>query len=211
MLGAAFLILASPVYAPQLLAFPYKAETSIGTVWSEHPLDGEFLAEIAADTKSRLAKTPLASANEKRPIFLTDGGWRWQWLSIPNGNSFAITRPLSRAVVTNRIEPGGASILNGRAIGGERALSAVLTHEFAHRLIWRRFGVVAAASFPQWKVEGYCDYVAGESSLSEADVAKLEETGADHPALPDFHGRRRVAAMLAANGGDVDALFGKTD
>ncbi len=71
----------------------------------------------------------------------------------------------------------------------------------------RHIGIITYQSKPVWLREGYCDYVAQESSLTASDVAKLKAMGRDHPALLYFAGRRRVAAELAANGGNVDALF----
>lgn len=74
-------------------------------------------------------------------------------------------------------------------------------------MLRRHFGFTVDFTKPQWVREGYCDHVAGESSLSEQDVAQLQATGAHHPALPYFLGRKRVAASLAVNGGSVDRLF----
>jgi hypothetical protein len=62
---------------------------------------------------------------------------------------------------------------------------------------------------PRWRVEGYCDHIAQESALTEAEVARIESRGEDHPALLYFHGRERVETELGANGGSVDALFGR--
>ena len=207
--GAAGLTLVSPLLAPQLLAFPYKTQTAIGTVWSEHQLDPATLDRQVATARERLATSPLASAHETRPIFITDGGWRWTWLALQSRGGFALTRPLTVAVVVNQTDPQTGTIANGAAIGGKRKLGPVLAHEFTHGLIRRHFGPVRAAMFPTWKVEGYADHVAGESSLSKADAATLEREGRNHPALPYFHGRRRVAEILRDNGGDVDALFSR--
>lgn len=64
---------------------------------------------------------------------------------------------------------------------------------------WRRYRA--------WKIESYADYVAQESSLSDADYAALKATGSDHPAMPYYEGRKRVAEILVRNGGAVEALF----
>ena len=210
LLGAAFLIAASPLMAPQLLAFPYSYESEIGTIRSEQPLSPQLIADLVTQTRERLATSPIASKNERRPIFLTDGGWRWGWLANSSRGAFALTRPLTRAVVVNRVETRDATVRNGKGVGGKRRLAAVLAHEFTHGLIRRRYGL-ASVTFPQWKVEGYCDHVAGESSLTAEDAARLEAAGTAHPALPYYHGRQRVAAILAANGGSVDRLFTQDD
>lgn len=205
--GALAMLLASPLLAPQLLAFPHRHETAIGTVWSDEPFDPLIMTDVARRVSERMATTPLAGPNERRPIFITDGGWRWVYLANVSQGAFAITRPFTRAVVLNRTDPDTGTVSNGAEIGGARTIEGVLAHEFTHGLIRRRYGVLIATTLPSWKVEGYCDHVADESSLSPGDVARLEAAGEDHPALPYFHGRRRVAATLARNGGSVDALF----
>lgn len=154
-----------------------------------------------------MATSPLATSRERRPIFLTDGGWRWTWLAPGSVGAFAISRPLTKAVIVNRTDPPGRTIVNGRTIGGRRDLGSVLAHEFSHGLIRRHFGELAAIQFPTWKVEGYCDHVSGVSSLSAGDVATLEATKTTHPGLAYYHGRKKVAEELEANGGNVDALF----
>lgn len=206
-LGAVLLLLASPLLAPQLLAFPHKVETRIGTVWSDERLDPAMLADAIADARTRIETSPLASDDETRWIFITNGGWRWQYVANVSSGAFALTRPYSPAIVVNRTDPETGVIENGRAIGGERELAGVIAHEFAHGMIRRHFGLPAYVSFPTWKIEGYADHVAGESTLSEAQVERLRAAGEDHPALIYFEGRRRVEAILDANGGSVDALF----
>ena len=202
------LILISPLFAPQLLAFPHKTETEIGTVWSVEPLDEAMLDRAVSDARLRVETSPLASENETRPIFITDGGWRWLYLANASHSAFAVTRPINDAVIVNRIDPGtGVVTLTDSRIGNQRSLGGILAHEFTHGLIRREYGVVAASRFPEWKVEGYCDFVAGESSLTAEEAAQLEAAGTSHPALAYFYGRQRVAALLEQNEGSVDKLF----
>jgi hypothetical protein len=204
---AALVLLASPLFAPQLLAFPHRAETPIGTVWSTQPIERERLLEVADETSRLLAASPLASGNERRPIFLTDGGWRWQWLALGYSDAFAITRPLTKAVVTNAVSIDEMAVRTARPVANRRNLAPLLAHEFTHGLIRRRYGEIAAYSFPTWKVEGYCDHIAQESSLTPEQALQLEEQGKDDPALIYIRGRERVAQILASNGGSVDTLF----
>jgi hypothetical protein len=200
-------LLASPLLAPQLLAFPYRATSAIGPVWSERPIDQPALDRVAARSRALLAQSPIAGPSERRPIFLTDGGWRWVWLANASVGGFALTRPVTKAVVVNEADVAADSVRNGAAVGSARTLSAVLAHEFTHGVIRRRYGMPKATLAPQWLVEGYADHVAQESSLTAADVARLEARGERHPALIYYHGRKRVESALAANGNNVDALF----
>jgi len=140
-------ILASPLLAPQLLAFPHKVETKIGTVWSDEELAPDMLARTVAYVQSRMATTPLARDNEQRSIFVTDGGWRWLYTANVAHGAFAVARPFTKAIIINRTDPKSGIIDNGKHLGGQRALGGVVAHEFAHELIWRRYGEVGALSF----------------------------------------------------------------
>jgi hypothetical protein len=57
--------------------------------------------------------------------------------------------------------------------------------------------------------EGYADYVARESTLSDADVARLRAQGRSDPAIFYHNARIRVSDALA-HGESVDRLLGST-
>lgn len=197
----------TPVYAPQLLAFPYRTSTPIGTVWSESPIAPALLAEASATVRARMETTPLAGPAERRPIYLTDGGWRWTWLAPGTQSAFALSRPITKAVIVNRANLLGEAAVGNPTADRKRTLGSLLAHEFTHGLIRRQYGEVASLRFPSWKVEGYCDHVAGESTLDPAEAFRLGAAGQKHPALVYLRGRQRVEAELARNGGSVDRLF----
>ncbi|WP_294200592.1 hypothetical protein [uncultured Sphingomonas sp.] len=76
-----------------------------------------------------------------------------------------------------------------------------------HRLVADHIGEWAALRLPAWKREGYPDYVAQETSIRPGDEALIRRLNPNAPVLTYYHGRRRVAAELARNGGSVDALL----
>ncbi|WP_338468031.1 hypothetical protein RXV95_05600 [Novosphingobium sp. ZN18A2] len=203
----AALIAAGPVIAPQLLAFPYKAHIGATTVWSVAPLPDAQLRKVLGRADALVAASPIARMPEGRHVFLTGGGWRWRWLALGTSGAFALTRPLNEAVIMNRSNLAADRIFNGLSIGGTRTLSGVIAHETCHGMERRHFGLTVDARKPAWLREGYCDYVARESSLSDSDVAALKARGKTHPAMIYYEGRRRVARELAQDGGSVDALF----
>lgn len=197
----------SPLAAPQLLAFPHHTVSNGSEVWSEAPLPQDQIDRVTARAAALDAASPLADrAGEPRRIFLTQGRWRWNWLALQSRGAFAVTRAVGGAVLVNRNDLAADRVVN--APGRTRTLSGVLAHETCHGMERRRFGVIKSDVLaPQWLREGYCDHVAQESTLSDADVARLRAEGRSAPALVYYEGRRRVAAALAANGGNVDALF----
>jgi hypothetical protein len=90
--------------------------------------------------------------------------------------------------------------------GQTRTLSDTIAHEQTHGLL-RNFLGLKAFTAPNWKIEGYCDYIAQNGSLNSEQAAAIEKTNSDHPELVCFYGRKKVAAILKQNGGSVEKLF----
>jgi len=197
--------LASAVYTPQVLAFPYKAQFGETVVRSERPLPADFGKTIAA-ADALVAKSALYRGPVLRRIFLTDGGWRWRLMALQLDGTVAFTRPLGNLIVVSDADPVADSARNHIRFPGIRTLHDTIAHETTHILLNDHFGVMQAAQFPRWKVEGYADYIAGTSSLSDARAALVRKQDPYHPALVYYEGRKRVAAALARDP-NVDHLF----
>lgn len=200
-------LLVGPTFAPELLAFPYSASSNGHRVYSEGAIDQDALDTVTARSNALVARSPLAEPAEPRTVFLTSGGWRWKWLALAHGDAFAISRPGRETIVMNRVDLARDRTIIDRDVGDTRTVSGTLAHEVCHGMQRRHFGFFVDWRKPTWVREGYCDHVAGESALSDADAKRLKDEGEDHPALPYYDGRRRVAAELERNGNDVDALF----
>lgn len=195
------------VFFPQMLAFPHQAMVGETSVYSSTPIPPDIRA-VMAEADARVRASPLfAPGILRRPIFLTDGGIRWRILSLGSGGGFGVTRPLADHVVINRSRIADDRVWNGAAVAGSRTLSGVIAHERTHMLIRARFGLTADSRYPVWVREGYCDYVAGGGTLSDAQAARLRTAGSRSPALFYYDSRKRVGETLRDNGGSVDALF----
>ncbi|CAM3135773.1 hypothetical protein SPAN111604_05645 [Sphingomonas antarctica] len=194
------------IHAPVALAFPYKQSVGDVTVYAETPIAPQIV-QVVHHAEALVAASPLADERHGGQVFLTDGGWRWHVLALQSSGAFALTRPLSVAVVVNRNDIAADRALNGRTVGGERALSGTIAHEWTHQMTRARYGLTADARYPSWLTEGFADHVAGQGSLGDAQAADLRRRGEDHPALLYYDGRKRVEAELRTNGGSVDALF----
>jgi hypothetical protein len=205
--AAALLLTASPIAAPQLLAFPYSTQIGRHRVYSEVPIDPRLTA-IVARADMLASRSPLASGQAlNQPIFLTNGGWRWTWLALQNRGAFALSRPLIETLIVNRSDIASDSVENGQPIAGHRSLDGTLTHEMTHGLIRAHFGALADSRYPAELREGYCDYVAGGGSLTDAQAHALITSRREVPALTYWRGRKKVEAALAANHGNVEAMF----
>jgi hypothetical protein len=199
-------LLVTTTAAPQLLAWPYSAEIGNTLVYSETPIPPRMRA-ILARSDALVAASPLAEPGLERRLFLTQGGWRWDLLALTSSGAFALRRPFRDAIVVNASDAAADRVENGAPVGGVRSLSGVIAHETTHILVADRIGEWRAFMLPGWKSEGYADYVARESSLGDADYARLRANGASRPAMFYYEARRRVAAALSRNGGNVEAFF----
>lgn len=64
-----------------------------------------------------------------------------------------------------------------------RSFSSVAAHEITHGLIRHRLGLLRGIRLPSWVAEGYCDFVARESSFPEAEGLRLFASGQSHPSM----------------------------
>jgi hypothetical protein len=207
--GLIVIYVTASLFQPQLLLFPHHRTIGGTTLYSDTPIPdsaGTVIGRADALVRRSAIFEPDVLSH---PVFLTDGGWRWHLLSFQTLTAFAQTRPLSDAIVVNRSSLARDTVWSGT--GGERSLSGVLAHERTHALIRQRFGLVASAAYPVWAVEGYCDHVAGSSTLSDDAAARMVAEGRRTPALDYYQGRKRVEGVLAANGGSVEQLFRTAD
>jgi hypothetical protein len=192
-------------FTPAALAFPYVAQINGTTVRAEQPIDAAALARVVSHSDALVAASPLDTRESGGQVYLTNGGWRWHLLALNSAGAFGISFPVTETILINNADLARDRVTNGATIAGQRTLSAVLAHERTHGLIRKRYGLLADARYPAWLREGYCDSVARESTLSDAQAEALLAKDESVPALAYHQGRKRVERELATS--SVDALF----
>ncbi len=202
------LIWAAILVSPKLLAFPYQIHIGDRSVYSETPIAPE-ISTIMARSDALVRQSGIFSEGYGKVIYLTNGGWRWRLLSVPvSSDAFGLSRPWIETIVINQSDVVADKVFSKAAKRRTRTLSGTIAHEQAHGLLRAHFGPKILLA-PNWKVEGYCDYIAQNGSLNDQQAVALEKINPDHPALVYYHGRKRVAAILSNNSGSVDQLFEK--
>ncbi|WP_375244857.1 hypothetical protein [Sphingomonas parapaucimobilis] len=144
-------VVAGVVHVPAALAFPYRADFGGTTVLSEQPIDRAAMGQVLARADGLLAASPLYRPGLSRQVVLTDGGWRWDMLSIGARGSIAFRRPFAQALIFNRSSVAADRVTNGAPLGGVRTLSGTIAHEMTHRLVADHIGEWAALRLPAWK------------------------------------------------------------
>lgn len=175
---AVFVLLYVGFYTfPQIL-FPYSYSTQGITIYTRFPLLSEATKRVAA-IANLIQRSELAVAGRTERIFVCNQPWLFRLLSPMSAGAFAYSLP-----VTDNVFVANADIVHNVARSAApdfntRSFSGVAAHEITHGLIRHRIGLLH--SLPTWVVEGYCDYVAHESSFPEAKGLQLLATGQQHP------------------------------
>ncbi|MEA5597138.1 hypothetical protein [Rivularia sp. UHCC 0363] len=173
-----FAVLYAALYTfPQVL-FPYSLSVQGVTLYSRSPLSPEAPQRIA-EMMQLIQRSELAVPGRSERIFICNHPWLFRLLSPISGGAFAYSLPVTdnvfvaNADLTNNVAHSAAPNFN------TRSFSAVAAHEITHGLIRRRVGLLN--NLPTWIIEGYCDYVAHESSFPETEGLRLLTAGKQHP------------------------------
>ncbi len=162
-----------------LLCVPYPFfHTSVSatnlTLYSDQtftPASGQQVLELV---ETKLAKSPLYSAEQKHLVFICNARWRqrifftYQY-GVGGVNYYPITTNifLRDSIIEENCLIGSG----GNRVPGERTLDYFIAHEIAHSLTGQAVGGIAYHRLPQWKREGYADYV-GKGNSFNYDEAK---------------------------------------
>ena len=169
--AAAFVFLL--VY-PQLL-FAHEVSYKNFTVYSRQPLDQNVYA-VLDKVEVALSASQLNNTDVKPKIFLTNSQTLYSLLSLYiGGNSFGKGFPLlpTSNVFINETDLSRDLVFRKAATLNQRSLSGVVSHEITHLHIRNKFGYVKNVTMPAWKKEGYCEYIAGGSTLDYETGVKM--------------------------------------
>ncbi len=162
---------------PQIL-FPYSYSTQGVTLYARFPLPSETTERIA-EIVNLIDRSELAVAGRTERIFVCNQPWLFRLLSPMSAGAFAYSLPVTDNVFVANADLVHNVVHSAAPDFNTRSFSAVAAHEITHGLIRHRVGLFH--SLPTWVVEGYCDYVACESSFPNAKGLHLLATGQQHP------------------------------
>ena len=135
------------------------------------PASGQHLLELV---ETKLAKSPLYSAAQKHQIFICNAHWRQRiFFTYQYGVGGVNYYPITTNVFLRDsiIEENCLIGPNGNRVAADRSLDYFIAHEITHSLTGQAVGGIAYHRLPQWKREGYADYV-GKGAAFNYDEAK---------------------------------------
>jgi len=203
---AAYLLLLS---FPQVL-FAHQMTYKNFTVYSRKPLDSSITV-VLDRVDSKLAASTLNNLEVRPRIFLTDSTGLYSALSIYlGGNSFGkgfAVFPTSNVFI-NQADVPSDLVFRHAPENNQRSLSGVIAHEITHLHIRKRFGYLKNLTMPAWKREGFCEYIAGGSTLSlEAGTRLWKANPQNDAGYQYFKYYMVVKYLLEVEKLSVDDLF----
>jgi hypothetical protein len=160
-----------------LLCFPqpffrWSVSAANLTLYSDKPFSEEEARKVLEMTRTKLATSPLYSAEQQHKIFICNARWRQRLFfnrkyGVGGVNYYPFTTNvfLRDAV----IEENRLIAPTGNPVPGERTLDYFMTHEIAHTLTKQATGSIRHWRMPEWITEGYPDY------LGRGDAFHYEE------------------------------------
>ena len=168
---------------PQIL-FAHSVTVGDITLYSRSPLPPEA-AQSAVQAAALIERSELAVAGRRERVFICDAPWVYRLFAPGSPGAFAISLPITDHVYIAAADLARDTAFRSAPDFNTRSLSSVMAHEITHGLIRHRLGLFRGVRLPDWVAEGYCDYVARESSFPESDGFRLIAAGQRHPS-PSF-------------------------
>lgn len=144
------------------------------TLYSDQPFATEAGQRVLQQVEAKLATSPLYSAEQKHQVFVCNARWRQRiFFTYVYGVGGVNYYPLTTNVFLRDsiIEENCLIGPSGNRIQGDRTLDYFIAHEITHTLTGQAVGPIAYHRLPQWKREGYADYV-GKGAAFNYDEAR---------------------------------------
>jgi hypothetical protein len=159
-----FLLLLIPF--PQML-FANKLEYKCFIVYYHDSNINSEEFRMVLDKSEKLLKTSKLFDNTiKQKLFICNGFWEYTFFAPLSRKAFGVNYMLVQHIFLSKTSISDNLIVRNGIENNKRTLSSVIAHETVHSLLENKIGLLKNMLLPSWKKEGYCDYIACESSYN---------------------------------------------
>ena len=178
-------------------------------IYSREPFD-DHIYNVLDDAEARLSRSTIYDREVSRRVFLTNSHGLYAFLSNKAYRSFANSLPFINNIIINKSDVADDLVFLNRPQHDRRSLSGVIAHEVAHLFIRKKVGVVRASLMPTWKNEGYCEYVAVDSTITYEEGVKLwKENPNDDSRYRYFKYHQMVKYLLDTEKLSIEDVFNR--
>lgn len=128
-----------------------------------HPGLAEAACAVIDSVDSKLKESELYDTPAMH-IALCNDHFLYSLLTHISYSSFGVTQLLSNFIILSKTDLKSNLVTANRKENNQRSIASVLLHEITHILISNRYGL-QQFSINEWKKEGYCEYMAQQSSF----------------------------------------------
>lgn len=129
--------------------------------------DIQKLTAILDKSWTLLSASEVFDSEKKQKIFFCDSYEEFTFFAPRSRKSFAVNYPLMQNIFLTQSDIGKNEIKRNSPENNLRTLSGIIAHETTHSGLEDELGLFKYKMLPSWKNEGYCDYIAKESSYDE--------------------------------------------
>lgn len=192
---------------PQIL-FANEISHKNFNVYARQPFN-ENIIRVLDSAEARLVKSPIYNKNLPENILIADTFGFYKFLTL-DSRSMGSTIPIIGHSRINKSDIDNDLVFRDSEPPNRRSLSGVIAHETMHNQIREKLGLTKYLRTPKWKDEGYCEYVAGETTLSFEEGVKLwKENPNDSSKYDYFKYHQMVKYLLDVEKISVEELFNR--
>ena len=168
-------------------------------------------AAVLQRAAARLRTSPLNDPTLVHRVHLCHARWRLYLLAPSASSSLAQNHSMLNSIVVNGGDVAADRIVSPSPPHASRSLSGVIAHEAVHTLIRQRIGALGTVRLLPWVDEGYCDYVAGESTFDIALARAMIAVGRGDSSPAFYYARARllVEQLLDFEAWSVDDVLNR--
>tara|TARA_B110000003_G_scaffold99931_1_gene102128 strand:+ start:283 stop:1014 length:732 start_codon:yes stop_codon:yes gene_type:complete len=140
---------------------------SFSVHYHSNDINTEELKLVLDKSESLLYNTELFKKGISQDIFICNGYSEFTFFALMSRKAFAVNYPIFQNIFISKSSVLQNYILRNGKENNKRTLSGVIAHETVHSLLENKLGLLKYKLLPSWKNEGYCDFIANESSFNE--------------------------------------------
>jgi len=149
-------------------------------------INTEELKLVLDKSENLLKKTELFKKGISQDIFICNGYSEFTFFAHLSRKAFAVNYPISQNIFITKSSISQNYIIRNGKENNKRTLSGVIAHETVHSLLENKLGLLKYKLLPSWKNEGYCDFIANESSFNKQKGVKEICNDTENTDIPSF-------------------------
>ncbi len=140
---------------------------SFSVHYHSNDINTEQLKLVLDESEKLLMNTELFKTKINQDVFICNSFNEFTFFALLSRKAFAVNYPITQNIFLSKSSISENFILRNGNKNNKRTLSGVIAHETIHSLLENKLGTLKYKLLPSWKNEGYCDFIANESSFNE--------------------------------------------